>query len=391
VDIGYAQVNGHSDGSQLIRSSARLARISAASPRAGELVHRLVDIGIAALPRARHDGGFVFRLDAARDPGGVWRLSPSGTSQRYATIAALGLLRLPVAAQREVLGGITGKDLVDALVGRLDRQTSLGDVALVCWAAAESEHAALPHALSRLAQIDRQAGQTHVVDAAWVVCALVAAREHADVEEHLASARRRLLAARGPAAYPHLTGSGSAWHRAHVGSFADQVYPVQALARLHRSADDPEALAVADSVASVICAAQGDEGQWWWHYDARTGRVVEGYPVYSVHQHAMAPMALLDLAEAGGSNYVDALCRGLLWLADPAETAEALVLDEPPLIWRKVARADRRKLVRGLRAASTRIRPGLRLGLLDRMFPPGSVDHEWRPYELGWLLMAWLS
>ena len=35
--------------------------------------------------------------------------------------------------------------------------------------------------------------------------------------------------------------------------------------------------------------------------------------------------------------------------------------------------------------------PGARLGLLDRTFPPTVVDHECRPYELGWLLYAWLS
>jgi hypothetical protein len=391
MDIGYVQVNGHSDGGQQTHSSLRLTRAAAANPRASALVRRLLDIGMAILPGARLDGSFAFRLDGTQGANGAWRLIPSGTSQRYTAIAALGLLRLPVAAQRDILAGITCTDLVDRLVSQLDQQSSLGDVALACWAAAETGHPALPHALARLAQLDRQARQTYVVDAAWVVCALVAARKHADVEEHLESARRRLLAARGPAAYPHLTGPGSGWYRAHLGSFADQVYPVQALARLHRSADDPEALAVADSVASAICAAQGEGGQWWWHYDARTGRVVEGYPVYSVHQHAMAPMALLDLAEAGGHSHIDAICRGLQWLAEPAETAEALALDDPPVIWRKVARTDRRKLVRGLRAASTRIRPGLRLGLLDRMFPPGAVDHECRPYELGWLLLAWLS
>jgi hypothetical protein len=176
-----------------------------------------------------------------------------------------------------------------------------------------------------------------------------------------------------------------------VGSFADQVYPVQALARLHGSADDPEALAAADAVAAAVCRAQGEAGQWWWHYDSRTGSVVEGYPVYSVHQHAMAPMALLDLADAGGQLHLEAICRGLRWLARRPETSEDLVLDDPPVTWRKVARSDRRKMVRGLRAASTRLRPGMRLPLLDRVFRPGTVDHECRPYELGWLLLAWLS
>jgi len=119
--------------------------------------------------------------------------------------------------------------------------------------------------------------------------------------------------------------------------------------------------------------------------------VVEGYPVYSVHQHAMAPMALLDLADAGGNLQMDAICRGLQWLASPPETTEDLILDEPGVTWRKVARSDQRKAVRGLRAASTRIHPGFRLSVLDKVFPPGAVDRECRPYELGWLLMTWLS
>ncbi len=257
---------------------------------------------------------------------------------------------------------MTAEDLVGHLAKQIDEISGLGDAALVCWAAAESGHADLGHALQRLAALDQPERPVDVVSAAWVVSALVAARPVADVERHLAMARQRLLAARGPAIYPHTTGPATPWYRAHVGSFADQVYPIQALARLHRSADDPEALAVAGTVARAICSAQGAGGQWWWHYDSRTGAVVEGYPVYSVHQHAMGPMALLDLADAGGDGHLDAIRRGLRWLAGPPEgrsaTGVQLVLDEPPITWRKVARADHRKVVRGLRAASTRIVPG---------------------------------
>jgi hypothetical protein len=264
-------------------------------------------------------------------------------------------------------------------------------VALICWAAAQAGHAVLDRGLSRLAALDHPDRFPPVVDSAWVVSALVAARSHADVEEHLERGRQRLLDARGARAYPHLTGPARSWHRAHVGSFADQIYPVQALARLHRSGGDPQALAVANAVAATICDAQGEAGQWWWHYDSRTGDVVEGYPVYSVHQYAMAPMGLLDLAEAGGDSHLAAICQGVRWLASAPETSEALILDDPPVVWRKVARADRGKLVRGVRAASTRINPRLRLSPLDRLFPPGQVDHECRPYELGWLPVAWLS
>jgi hypothetical protein len=369
--------------------NGRLGLVAERDPQSAELVQRLLRLAVRNLPQAYAAGDFAFTLAGVRDPGGQWRLQPDGVSLRYGVIAGLGLLRLPEHAQREVLGGDDCADLIGRLAKRLDDLTCRGDVALLCWAAAEADHSELPHALDRLWDLDKRADPVDVVSAAWVVTALVAARQMVDVEQHLALSRDRLLAARA-AVFPHLIGGASPWYRAHVGSFADQVYPVQALARLHGSADDPAALAVADQVAAVICEAQGRDGQWWWHYDSRTGGVVEGYPVYSVHQHAMAPMALLDLADAGGQCHADAICRGLRWLAGPPETMQDLVTDEPPVIWRKVARSDPAKAVRGLRAASTRLSPGRGLPALGRVFRPGAIDHECRPYELGWLLYAWL-
>ena len=370
--------------------SSRLTLLSERDAPGAALVSRLLDISQRALPQTYSGGEFVFTLRGARRPDGTWQASPEGRSLRYGAITALGLLRLPEALQRAVLEGESGHDLVARLAKRLDEVTNIGDAALVCWAAAEAAHADLPYTLRRLSELDGD-GPHQVVELAWVVSALVAARAHADVEEHLAGARQRLLAARGAVTYPHATGRGGApWYRAHVGSFAAQVYPIQALARLHASADDPQALAAAGEVAAAICTRQGEAGQWWWHYDARTGGVVEGYPVYTVHQHAMGPMALLDLADAGGEDYLDAIGRGLRWLADPPEAQENLLPRDLSITWRKVARGDRGKAIRGLRAASTRVSPGTRLTVLDRIVPPGVVDHECRPYELGWLLFTWL-
>lgn len=370
--------------------SARLGLVAERDSQGAALLERLIRISLRQLPEQHTGGDFVFTVTGAAAPGGGWQLRPAGTSLRYGAIAALGLMRLAEPDQRDVLGGLTVHDLLGRLAKSLDSMTNVGDAAIVCWACAAAEHGDLLRAVGRLAELDRPDRPVDVLAAAWVVTALVAARGHTDVEEHLAAARGRLLAARGAAVYPHTTGGDAPWYRAHVGSFADQVYPIQALARLHGSADDPEALAVANTVAGAICAAQGPAGQWWWHYDSRTGEVVEGYPVYTVHQHAMAPMALLDLADAGGADHLGAIGAGLRWLQGPPEAGEDLVLDEPPITWRKVARGDPRKVVRGLRAASTRIRPGMGLPALDRVYRPGPVDHECRPYELGWLLMTWL-
>src|SRR5262249_50738351 len=288
----------------------------------------------------------------------------------------------------------TAEHVCTALLRRLAGTRSVGDAALAVWAAAALRHADLPWALERLDELDARPGARFVVDLSWLVSSLVAARGQLDVEARLARARSRLLDCRmaGGALFPHVTGPGlQSGYRAHLACFADQVYPVQALARLHATADDPAALAAAQAAADGICAGQGAAGQWWWHYDARTGDVVEGYPVYTVHQHAMAPMALLDLADAGGPRHDAAIARGLAWLADRPEYAGPMIHDELGVTTRKVARRDPKKLVRGVRGASTGLRAGLRLGLLDRGFPPGAGDPECRPAEFGWRLDGWLG
>ena len=411
---GDAMVDGDAvvrvEGTPPSPGTARVGQLARHDPAGADLVRRLLLVATRALAQAYLGDKFSFTLRPG--PGDPLRpasqgaqsaarrssLSPAGVSARYSVIAALGLRYLPESDQRAVLGGADCDDLLGLLAKGLDDLTGAGDVALFCWAAAEAGHSELPHAIDRLRWLDRRwlaawparpDDQLDVVSAAWVVTALVAARALADVEEHLTVARDRLMGARR-AVFPHLIGGKPPWYRAHVGSFADQIYPVQALARLHASADDSGARAVAQDVAGVLCQAQGPAGQWWWHYDARSGAVVERYPVYSVHQHAMAPMALFDLADAGGGTGLDPICAGLRWLAAPAETTERLIVDELPVIWRKVARNDPRKLVRGLAAAGTAIWPGTSVPGADRLYPPIAVDRECRPYELGWLLYAWL-
>ena len=47
--------------------------------------------------------------------------------------------------------------------------------------------------------------------------------------------------------------------------------------------------------------------------------------------------------------------------------------------------------MRALSAVATALKPGVHLPWLEAAFPPNQVDYECRPYELGWLLYAWLS
>ncbi|WP_327720982.1 hypothetical protein OG381_40745 [Streptomyces sp. NBC_00490] len=381
-------------------TTTRLAALGHEEPPLLSLAQRLLSVAELGLPEMLLPGGeaFSFTMSGRKASDGSWTLDRRGTSTRYAAITALGVEFLPEDRQRAVLAGRTAQEFTGLLIESLPAVTNLGDAALIAWAAAETGHPKLSDALARVEDLDEDGRPQYTVEAAWVLSALAAARGTVDVERRFTAARDRLLRARigDSPLFPHATGPGLVpWYRAHVACFADQTYPLQALARAHASDDqggDPEALAASEACARRICELQGDGGQWWWHYDARTGGVVEGYPVYSVHQHAMAPTALFDLTDAGGSDFGASIRKGLRWMSEVPELGadhEPLILDELGATWRKVYRGDPKKAVRAARGLGTRVVPGLRLKSLDRVYRPLSVDRECRPYEFGWMLHAW--
>lgn len=337
--------------------------------------------------------GSVFAHNRKR--AGASAIDLNGRSERYTAIVLLGVRHATEAEQRAMLGGKSAYELCDAVVDRCATFDNLGDTALLLWAAAELGHPRQDEVLARLRVLMEDPRHGATVERAWVVSALSAAKHSLDGAAELAPGARATLmrafnAERG--VFAHYVDTQSApWHRSHVACFADQVYPIQALSLHHLAFGDDEGLAAAEACADLICRVQGPAGQWWWHYDARSGRVLEGYPVYSVHQDSMAPMALFDLWEAGGRDRSDAIRKGLAWMGEAAEIGRSLIDEENQLIWRKVARREPAKLVRKVRAASSRLIEGMHVGLLDAVFPPVTVDHESRPYHLGWVLYAWLT
>src|SRR5690606_15595495 len=106
-----------------------------------------------------------------------------------------------------------------------------GAVALAAWMQAEVGHTCADRLFRRLERLLAAEQPLPTVDVAWMLTAATAARPlgHTDAVTELAAAR--LTAHRGPAdLYAHVLGAAGARWRAHVGSFADQVYPLQALA-----------------------------------------------------------------------------------------------------------------------------------------------------------------
>lgn len=327
---------------------------------------------------------YFFRLKKDGDS-----IIAEGLSRRYTAISLIGLATLNEAEAAKATGGHALADICARLESDVAGMDSIGDVALSVWAACAIGYGRRENFWQRIMELD-PLGRSHpVVELSWVLDAACkdAGTAAADgIRDRLA---QRLMKSLSPKSgvFPHvLGGSGS---RTHVSCFADMVYPIHALANYSRHCGNRDALEAANLCAERICSAQGSAGQWWWHYDVRTGKVVEGYPVYAIHQDAMGPMALLALREAGGKDFAPALQKGLDWLWHAPEIGASLVDDAADLVWRKVARREPNKLSRYLQAGATLLHPALRVPGTDMIFPPVQIDYEDRPYHLGWLLHAW--
>ncbi len=353
------------------------------------LVAKLCDLARAALERMYLPAEGLFAFHVKRQ-GSQHVLE--GVSRRYTAIALIALADEPPDVARSILAGRTPEDTCSLLLHAAERTDDLGEVALTLWAARLFQHPQARRAVQRLETLQPLHTPHPTVDLCWAVSALSIAREQRADHALGDAIARRLITAFNPQSrmFPHWpTAPRGKGYRRHVSCFADLIYPIQALSHYHARTGDPEALRIAGDAARHLCDLQGPAGQWWWHYDSRTGALVEPYPVYAVHQDGMAPMALRALQEQGGGDFSRPILKGLEWLLAPPESPAPLIDLDAGVIWRKVARHEPRKLVRFVQSTASWIHPDFRVPLVAELCPPGDVDYESRPYHMGWLLHAW--
>jgi hypothetical protein len=354
----------------------------------GHLLGELRQLSLGALSRMFLPDDKMFYHCIRRGPNGD---QPEGVSRRYTAIALIGLATESDADATAACGGVSVGDVCSRLLSDVDSVDNIGDVALTLWAAALLDHPDGRSALTRLKSLDPVRGTHPTVEVAWCLTALSAKPTYTDADTLAAQIAKRIIASY-PAecdVFPHWPNSApKPFARAHISCFADMVYPVQALSYYYLATQDAPALEAAKRGGQHMIDHQGAEGQWWWHFDCRTGKVVEGFPVYSVHQDSMAPMALFALQDAAGVDPRPAVEKGLEWLvASPEIDGKSLIDRDAGMVWRKVARHEPAKMVRGVQAMASKVHPNLRAPV-NSIFRPGFVDYECRPYHLGWILHA---
>ncbi len=170
-------------------------------------------------------------------------------------------------------------------------------------------------------------------------------------------------------------------------SFAASCYMAYALLSLARVTGSQRARDLGIRTARALVQLQGPQGQWGWFYHIPTGRLVDYYPVYSVHQHSMAPFFLLEAIDQGYPEFREPLLSGFRWVLGGNELGVSMVAGEQRIIWRSAVRRQALpKLSRSARAAGVALLGGSRRpmtsgrGLL--------INHECRSYELAWGLWA---
>jgi len=365
---------------------------------------RLVPVAMKGLRSMLLDDGRVFCFKAL--PAGPGALSREGVSERYSAMVAVGVAlqeRYGVRAPFE-MGRVW-----DHLFEWASASAEPGDAGLVLWAMTLARDARASDVADRIVRArdailvgDRAFPS---MEAGYLLIGLGEAMRGGvggDAIRTLAAD----VAARLERSQHRATGLFSFTraylrknlHRVRVdsklGSFASQVYPTMGFGAYARASGDERAKAIAVRCADRLVTVQGEAGQWWWVYHPRSARPAIRYPVYSVHQEAMGPMALLAAALANGTpgRYDAAIGKSLDWLDRHPELPGTSMWDlERGVVWRALQRDDP-AATSTLGLGEGELRRMGRAAWLgtpdDRPFEAGHLCAECRPYELGWILLA---
>ena len=336
-------------------------------------VAELERFALERLPAMRlPDGAFCHEV---RAPG----LEPQGRSLRYTLICLLGLQR----AERAGMGVPVGPgELLQLAIDEMGApEVGVGDLGLLLWADARAGGKWRDKVAFRLhGRVGAGFPDLDGLELSWVV--IGAAESGADLL--LDDALERQLARVDPASglFRHRD-SGA---RARFPNFATQIYGVLALAVAARHGRDG-ALDPARRAADRLLELQRPDGGWPWIFDTRSGRIVEPYEVYSVHQDAMAPMAMNELTEVtGDARYREAAIGGLDWVFGRNDLGRPMLDPEAGILYRSIRRG--RGLDRALLYANTAL-AAVGRGGVAQSGGGLEVNPTDRPYHLGWILEAW--
>jgi hypothetical protein len=175
--------------------------------------------------------------------------------------------------------------------------------------------------------------------------------------------------------------------RRRYASFATQTYLLLACYAFGELMGDDRAIRIANICTRKLIDLQGPNGEWPWFFDAVTGRVLDFYEIYSVHQFGMAPAFLEHAEQHGVSEARAAIVRGFNWVLGRNQLGKSMLVPNLHLSIRSQVRQ------RELRTKRWRILRAVRnsmFGFEAALVNPSelALRLECRSYELGWILWS---
>ncbi|MBN2280401.1 MAG: hypothetical protein JXQ65_07470 [Candidatus Marinimicrobia bacterium] len=374
-----------------------------------DFIDKLINISLDHLSESINDDQLFF--NRLKENNQV--ISRVDSSTRYSIISLIGLYQ---ARNFGYTVEMNLEYLTSRIVSRL-KKISLPDLGLLLWLAA----VAVDDNLARIVydELDRRLTKKSIrslmtVSAAWILTGLSKSyaliNEEAGVEQLLKSLSVKVLQAfnKNTGLFASFNGrkfnfiAGTIY--SEIGCFADQAYSILALSEYVRIFDDSLIKTIIDQATSRNISLQGNHGDWPWIFDVEKGTVLEKYPIYSVHQSAMAPMALRAAEKALTKDFSGTIHKSLDWFNKVDFDDNGFIDENQNIIWRSIKKRGRNKSIfdflglnyGGLTACDKRRIFGKII--LNRKSPKNEaimqkliVDYESRPYHYGWILYTFCT
>jgi hypothetical protein len=342
-------------------------------------------IALTRLPELQTANG-LFRATARVE--GVEDEGRTPTTLRAGVVVLLGLLRAEeVELDQPFFTGALRTKVLGDLGGE---EAAPGDTGLAMWAESRAGGGAVSEIHSLLKRgVAKGYGKVPLEELSWIVSGLTEATvrfgDEAGLTAALADATAALLGrcekASGLFADVHRK------RRGHLTPVSSQFHALRALSQVVRAGGPAEAEAATRALVEALVTLQREDGAWPGLVDPQRGSAVAIYPVLTVTQVALGPVALRAAGHQIEDSRIDpAITRALAW----ANGENALRFD---LVHEQEARLDRGILPRrepgavqrGFSTATRRFRGALQEPDPSRLILDPAVSSE----DLGWLLEAW--
>jgi len=175
----------------------------------------------------------------------------------------------------------------------------------------------------------------------------------------------------------------------NIGNFADQIYSIHAFSMMTKLTDEKKHLKTAEACADKLVSLQGEKGQWWWHYNAPDGSVIQKFPVFSVHQDSMTPFSFMALNDVSENDYNPYISLGMRWLTHENELNANMINENKNYVRRGIQRKSPLSKIQKFTTVASKL--SSIFSLPEKFDQPRYLQiMNWEhSYHLGWILYAY--